>query len=203
MSRALKKVVAVVLVAFAGVVLVGCAGIRIVESDVSAFAAWTAAPPTPGTPYRFERLPSQLPVNAQQDRIETIAAVSLARGGMVLDPAGARFSVQVVLSTQIGQRFPDDGFPMGGPGVLIGGGSLGSSIGMTYPIRFGEPYYKREVTVLMRELATQKVVFETRALNTGPWNDALTVLPAMLDSALLGFPQPAAGTRRINVDIPR
>ena len=203
MSRALKTVVAVVLVAFAGVVLTGCAGIRIVDSDVSAFAAWTAAPPTPGTPYRFERLPSQLPVNAQQDRMETIAAASLARVGMVLDPAGALFSVQVVLSTQIGERFPDDGFPMGGSGILIGGGSMGSSIGMTYPIRFGEPYYKREVTVLMRELATQKVVFETRALNTGPWNDALTVLSAMLDSALLGFPQPPAGTRRINVDIPR
>ena len=160
-------------------------------------------PPTPGTPYRFERLPSQLPANAQQDRIETIAAASLARVGMVLEPATARFSVQVMLGTQIGERFPDDGFPIGGPGVMIGGGSMGTSIGMTYPIRFGEPYYKREVTVLMRELATQKVVFETRALNTGPWNDALSVLPAMLDSALLGFPQPPAGTRRINVDIPR
>ena len=189
--------------AFAGMFLAGCSSMRIVDSDVSAFAAWTAAPPTPGTPYRFERLPSQLPANAQQDRVEAMATASLARVGMVLDPLAARFSVQVVLSTQIGERFPDDGFPMVGPGVWIGGGSLGSSIGMTYPIRFGEPYYKREVTVLMRELATQKVVFETRALNTGPWNDPLSVLPAMLDSALLGFPQPPAGTRRINVDIPR
>jgi hypothetical protein len=29
------------------------------------------------------------------------------------------------------------------------------------------------------------------------------VLPAMLDSALRGFPQPPPGTRRINVEIPR
>ena len=189
--------------AFAGMFLAGCSSMRIVDSDVSAFAAWTAAPPTPGTPYRFERLPSQLPANAQQDRVEAMATASLARVGMVLDPLAARFSVQVMLSTQIGERFPDDGFPLAGPGVLIGGGSMGTSIGMTYPIRFGEPYYKREVTVLMRELATQKVVFETRALHTGPWSNALSVLPAMLDSALLGFPQPPAGTRRINVDIPR
>lgn len=200
MSSALKTVF---LLVFAGIFLAGCSGMRIVDSDVSAFSAWTAAPPTPGTPYRFERLPSQLLSNVRQDRVETMAAASLARVGMVLDAAAARFSVQVVLSTQIGERFPDDGFPMGGPGVLIGGGSMGTSIGMTYPLRFGEPYYKREVTVLMRELATQKVVFETRALNTGPWNDGLSVLPAMLDSALFGFPQPPAGTRRINVDIPR
>ena len=189
--------------ACAATFLAGCSSMRIIDSDVSAFAAWTAAPPIPGTPYRFERLPSQLPANAQQDRIEAIATASLARVGMVLDPAAARFSVQVLLSTQIGERFPDDGFPMGGPGVLIGGGRMGTSFGMTYPIRFGEPYYKREVTVLMRELATQKMVFETRALNTGPWNDALGILPAMLDSALLGFPQPPAGMRRINVDIAR
>ena len=200
MLRVLKVVA---MTAFAGIFLAGCSSMRIVDSDVSAFAAWTAAPPTPGTPYRFERLPSQLWANAQQDRVEAMAAVSLARVGMVLDPGAARFNVQVMVSSQIGERFPDDGFPINGPGMLIGGGSLGTSIGMTYPIRFSEPYYKREVTVLMRELATQKVVFETRALNTGPWNDAFSVLPAMLDSALLGFPQPPAGTRRINVDIPR
>jgi hypothetical protein len=74
---------------------------------------------------------------------------------------------------------------------------------LTFPIGFGESYYKRTASVLMRELASQKVVFETRALHDGPWSDAFAVLPAMLDSALLGFPQPPAGTRRINVEIPR
>ena len=53
----------------------------------------------------------------------------------------------------------------------------------------------------MRELSSQKVVFETRALHDSPWGDAFALLPAMLDSALLGFPQPPAGTRRINVEI--
>ena len=72
---------------------------------------------------------------------------------------------------------------------------------MSFPIRFGEPYYKRDVTLLMRELATQKVVFETRALHDGPWGDTFAVLPAMLDSALRGFPQPPAGTRRVNTEI--
>lgn len=200
MLRALKSSF---LLALAGIFLAGCSGMRIIESDVSAFPAWTAAPPTPGTPYRFERLPSQLPADAQQDRIESAAATSLARVGMVLAPATARFSVQVVFSTRMGERYQNDGFPMVGPGMWMGGGSLGPSIGMSYPIRYAEPYYKREVSVLIRELATQKVVYETRAVNAGAWNDGLALLPAMLDSALLGFPQPPAGTRRVNVDITR
>ena len=80
---------------------------------------------------------------------------------------------------------------------------MGGSIGMSFPIRFGQPFLKRDLTVLMRDMSTQKVVFETRALHDGIWNDGLSVLPAMLEAALLGFPQPPAGTRRINVEIPR
>ncbi len=175
---------------------------RIVDSDVTAFAAWTAAPPAPGTRYRFERLPSQT-MATQQDRIEAIATTSLSKVGMALSPPDARYSVQVLLSTEIVQRYSEPGFGFGGAGIFAGGGSRGSSIGLSFPIGFGEPYYKRSLSILMRELTTQKVVFETRALHDGVWGDGFAVLPAMLDSALLGFPQPPAGTRRINVEIPR
>jgi Domain of unknown function (DUF4136) len=182
--------------------LTGCSGMRIVDSDVTAFAAWTAAPPAPGTRYRFERLPSQTAAT-QQDRIEALATTSLSKVGMALSPVDARYSVQVLLSTEIVQRYPEPGFGFGGTGVFASGGSRGSSIGLSFPIGFGEPYYKRSLSILMRELTTQKVVFETRALHDGVWGDGFAVLPAMLDSALLGFPQPPAGTRRINVEIPR
>ena len=154
-----------------------------VDSDVTAFSAWTAAPPVPGTRYRFERLPSQQSANAQQDRIEALATTSLSKVGMALSPLDARYSVQVLLVTEILQRYPEPGFGFGGPGVSIGGGSRGSSIGLSFPIGFGDSYYKRTVSILMR--------------------DSFAVLPAMLDSALLGFPQPPAGKRRINVEIPR
>ena len=87
--------------------------------------------------------------------------------------------------------------------MSIGAGSFGSSIGLSFPIGLGNPLYRRTLSVLMRELSSQKVVFETRALHSSPSGDAFAVLPAMLDSALLGFPQPPAGTRRINVEIPR
>ena len=181
--------------------LTACSGMRVIDSDVTAFSAWTAAPPAPGTRYRFERLPSQQSINAQQDRIEALATTSLSKVGMALSPADARYSVQVFLVTEIVQRYPEPGF--GGPGVSIGGGSRGSSVGLSFPIGFGDQYYKRTVSILMRELSTQKVVFETRALHDGPFGDAFAVLPAMLDSALVGFPQPPAGKRRINVEIPR
>jgi hypothetical protein len=183
--------------------LTACSGMRVVDSDVTAFSAWTAAPPAPGTRYRFERLPSQQSANAQQDRIEALSTTSLSKVGMALSPIDAKYSVQVLLVTEIVQRYPEPGFGFGGPGVSIGGGSRGSSIGFSFPIGFGDTYFKRSLSVLMRDLSNQKVVFETRAMHDGLYNDAFAVLPAMLDSALLGFPQPPAGTRRINVEIPR
>ena len=197
----IRRQAAIILIAT--LFLTACSSMRVVDSDVTAFSAWTAAPPVPGTRYRFERLPSQQLANAQQDRIEALATTSLSKVGMALSPPTARYSVQVLLVTEIIQRYPDPGYGFGGPGVSIGGGSLGTSIGLSFPIGFGESFYKRTVSVLMRDLSTQKVVFETRAMHDGPSSDAFAVLPAMLDSALLGFPQPPAGTRRINVEIPR
>ena len=173
---------------------------RVVDSDVTAFSAWVTVPPAPGTRYRFERLPSQTAAT-QQDRIEAMATTSLSKVGMALSVLDARYSVQVLLNTEIVQRYPEPGF--GGTGVFASGGSRGSSIGLSFPIGLGEPYYKRSLSILMRDLTTQKVVFETRALHDGVGGDGFAVLPAMLDSALLGFPQPPAGTRRINVKIPR
>ena len=110
---------AFVVAVVAGFVLAGCSGMRIVDSDVTAFSAWSTAPPLPGTTYRFERLPSQQ--NMQQDRLEEITRASLAKVGMVLDPQTARYSVQVMFNTQYLERFPDDGFLFGGPGPFIGG----------------------------------------------------------------------------------
>ena len=193
----------VVLLALA--LLSGCSGMRLVDSDVTAFSAWSAAPPAPNTPYRFERLPSQLAPNAEQDRVEAVAVTSLSKVGMALSAPNARYSVQVIAATEVLQRYADSGtgFGWGRPGVFIGGGSFGGSVGLSFPFGFSSPYYKRSVVVLMRELATQKVVFETRAVNDGPSSEFSAVLPAMLDSALLGFPQPPAGTRRVNVEIPR
>ena len=191
----------------------GCASVRLVDTDVTAFSKWTATPPGPGTAYRFERLPSQQNPAAQQDAVEADARAALAKVGLELNPAVARYSVQVVATTQIIER----GYPgydgvfgggfggfSGGSGVFLGGGSRGAGFGLSFPMRFPEPtYFKRELSMLMRELATQQVVFETRAFHDGVWSDTQAVFPTMMDAALRGFPEPPPGTRRINVEISR
>lgn len=197
----------------------GCSTTRLVDSEVTAFSAWRSAPPLPGTPYRFERLPSQLSAPEQQGLIETLAQTALARVGMTLDAASARFGVQLSLESRLVQRFVDDGFMTGGPlllgpGRYQGFGGLGGFGGFATYGRgagfgglgmpgWGELYYWRSVSLQMRDLASNQVVYETRALHDGPWNDTYVVFAAMLDAALLGFPQPPAGTQRVDVQIPR
>lgn len=196
---------------------------RVIDSDVTAFQTWQTAPPGPNTPYRFERLPSQQEPSAQQHVIEAAARTALAKVGLVPSDATARFSVQVLLNTQRVEQVLADPFAFGGfgvlgrglggypgygrfgPGVYGYGGSRGASFGLSFPIFpigfYESTTFKHELTVLMRDLGTQQVTFETRALHFGPWNDSLNLLPALLDAALRGFPQPPEGTRRIYVEL--
>lgn len=211
---------ALVSLALAAALLAGCSTTRVIDSDVTAFQTWKAAPPGPNTPYRFERLPSQQASASQQDVIEAAARPALAKVGLVPSNTVARYSVQVLLSTQLVERVLADPFGYGGfgglggfgggfgghgrfgPGLYGYGGSRGASFGLSFPIGFYESAtYKHELTVLMRDLGTQQVAFETRALHFGPWNDSPNLLPALLDAALRGFPQPPEGTRRINVEL--
>jgi hypothetical protein len=207
MRRVFSALCTVAVLAF---FMAGCSTARLVDSDVTAFSRWSTAPPAPGTPYRFERLPSQQTFAAQQDQFEALARNALARVGLDLNPTIARYSVQVVVNTMVldrgfygGPGYGGFGYPM--TGVFMGGGSRGASLGlgMSFPLRFPDPYFKRELSLLMRELSTGQIVFETRAVHDGVWSDTLAVLPAMLDAALTGFPQPPPGTRRVNVEIPR
>jgi hypothetical protein len=204
MKRALAAIFSIALMAL---FMAGCSGIRLVENDVTAFYQWNGAPPGPGTPYRFERLPSQQLASAQQDQVEALARSALAKVGMVLNPAAARLSVQVRVGTQVIERGAYDGSGFGGfgfahPGIFLGGGSHGASLGLSFPMRFSEPaYYRHELTLLVRDLGSNQVVFETRALSDSVQNASLATLGAMLDAALRGFPQPPAGTRRINVEM--
>jgi hypothetical protein len=205
MKRVLSALCTVAVLALS---MAGCSTARLVDSDVTAFSRWSAAPPAPGTPYRFERLPSQQTFAAQQDQVEALARTALAKVGLDLNPTVARYSVQVVLATLVLERAPYGGAGYGGfgfpmPGFFLGGGSRGASLGVSFPMHFPEPYFKRELSILMRELSTGQIVFETRAVHDGVWSDTLAVLPAMLDAALMGFPQPPPGTRRVNVEIPR
>ena len=153
--------------------------------------------PQPAT-YRFERLPSQqAPEHAG---LESMADAALHKAGLRRDDANPKYSVQV------GARIQRMVSPWADPwdpwGWSAGWGIHGHGIGLWGPFpRMEQPWYRREVSVLVRDLASNRVVFESRATNEGPWLDNGSVLPAMFEAAMQGFPNPPQGPRRIDIQV--
>lgn len=207
MQKALTAIIfAVTLAGLLG----GCASSRVVGSEVNSFARWAPAPPAPGSSYRFERLPSQQQTAASQARLEGLAQAALAKVGLQHNPQAASLSVQVSASSQpmLRSRWDGSPYPYGNPNIFIGGGSGGGGANVGFGFGFGfplggmeTPIYRREVSIVMRELRSNVAVYETRAVSEEPWLDTDPVLSAMLDAALRGFPAPPAGPRRINVEV--
>ncbi|MBC7728251.1 MAG: DUF4136 domain-containing protein [Microbacteriaceae bacterium] len=188
--------------------LSGCAGVRLVDTQVQAVS--TLAPGSTaltGAHYRFERLPLQ---TAQPgfDRTEALAQAALARVGLVRDEAGATVSVQ--LSVRAGSYLVDSsGRPYSGPGWTGGAGGYGQlMIGSSGMFGIGmrsmpSTLYRHEVNLVLRDVRSSQVLYETRAVNEGPWSDADQVLAAVFEAALRDFPNPPAGPHLINIEIPR
>lgn len=197
----------VVMVVFSVLVLSGCAGVRLVDTDVRSFVT----PPgvTAGAAYRFERLPSQQ-ASAAQARLETLTQVALGKVGLMRKDTEAGYSVQVTYSLRVDPYAPWEQ-PYGGrAGLSLGfgmrSGHFGLAAGRPLMPGFGwgeSPYYWREVSLVIRHLASGQVVYETQGAHDGRWSDSGAVLPAMLDAALMNFPNPPRGPRRIELEIPR
>ncbi len=176
--------------------LSGCASTYLLENSVQSFSGLAAgqslaAPPT----YRFERLPSQ--AHPGQAQLEALADPALHRAGLRRDDASPRYSVQVSARLQRVLSPWADPWDGWGPGPF---GFHGPHGGLWGPFpRMESPWFQREVTVIVREIASNRVVYETRAANDGPWLDDRAVLPAMFDAALQGFPHPPAGPRRVDI----
>lgn len=184
---------------FVVTLLTGCSGMRLVDSQVNSFAP--ASVPA-GSRYRFERLPSQQ-ANPAQDRLEHMAEQALAQVGLTRDDQAARYSVQVS-ATQRAQQLVLDRPALGwNLGWMFGNGGISVGNGMLFPRLDARTSYWRAVGLIVRERATQAVVFESRAVHEGPWSDSDAILSAMLDAALQGLPNPPAGERRVNIEIPR
>jgi hypothetical protein len=189
-----------------GLLLGGCAGMRVVDTDVRSFVT----PPgiQAGASYRFERLPSQQADAAAQARLEAMAQAALAKVGLERRDGGANYSVQVAASLRVDPYAPWDQ-PYGGRlslGFGLRGGHMGLGVNRPFMPGFGwgeSPYYWREVSLVVRHLASGQVVYETQGAHDGRWPDNDAVLPAMLDAALAGFPNPPPGPRRIELEIPR
>lgn len=187
-----------------GVMLAGCATGYLLDNTVQTFSGAPAMPANPT--YRFERLPSQQ-ASPGQAQLEAIADPALFRSGFRRDDAAPRYSVQVTARVQpvlSPWADPWGGWggrdAWGGWGMGFRGRGLGVGFGGPFP-RVERAWYYREVGVVVRELPSNRVAYETRATNDGPWADNPSVLPAMFDAALQGFPNPAPGPRRVDVQV--
>jgi len=180
--------------------LTGCSSMRVVDSQVNSFAP---ARVPEGSRYRFERLPSQQSNAAAQNQLEAMAEEALAKVGLVHDNQAAAFSVQVSATQRAQQDLLDYPAPGWNSGWMMGNGGFALGRGAMFPGLGMRTSYWREVGLIMRDSASQAVVFESRATNDGPWSDSDAVLPAMLDAALQGFPEPPTGVRRVNIEIAR
>jgi hypothetical protein len=184
--------------------LAGCSGMRIVESDVRAFTVRQAIT-VPAT-YRFEQLPSQQAMPEQRSLLEDLVQAELDKVGMHRVNTAPQYSVSFELRVHRDPRAPWDE-PAFGPGFYTGFPIM-TRHGLVYPYPGpfyapSMPWYRREVSLLMRRLADGELVFETHANSDGYWSDDAAVVPAMFEAALRDFPNPLQGPRRVNIEIPR
>lgn len=199
MKRSWLRAFVVPLVAAA--LLSGCASGFLLENNVQSFSGLTALPANPT--YTFERLPSQANQPVQSE-IEALADPALFRAGLRRDDASPRYAVQVsarvqrVLSPWADPWDPWGGWSPWGPGWY--GPRVGYGWAGPFP-RMEQPWFVREVAVLVRDRSTNQVVYETRASSDGPWLDSRVILPHMFDAALQGFPNPPQGVRRVNIQV--
>jgi hypothetical protein len=179
--------------------LSGCASTYVLDTTVQSFSQLPAAP-SPAT-YRFDRLPSQQVAN--QAQLEAMADPALFQAGLRRDDANPRFAVQI--SARLLEVLSPWADPWLGPrwGFGAGWGRRHGAFGWGFGDVYMEPpWFHREVTLVMRDVSTGRVVYETRAVSDGPWRDSTHVMPAMFQAAMQGFPNPPSGPRRVDIQVP-
>ena len=188
--------------------LSGCATSWVVDSDVKSFSSLGTVPP--GATYRFERLPSQQADIARQESLEAMAATALEKVGLRRDDTKPQYSAQIGARVTAGLSPWADPWLFDGPwGYGYGGGhgygrrwhGGGWYGGPAFMPPAATPWYEREVSIVLRETGSNRVVYETRARNDGPYNASAAILPVMFQAALQGFPNPPQGERRVNIDL--
>ena len=175
----------------------GCATVREVDSQVQSWSTLNALPSPPT--YRLEKLPSQQSTDKAFAPIEALAHQALQRAGLQRDDAAARLVVQ--MGVRASQALPD--WPHYPP--LWG---WGPGWGGRYPLRAGmllrempPTLQRREASLVLRDAATQQVVYETSALHEDVWTDDPAIFGVLFDAALSGFPQPPGGPRQVRLPL--
>lgn len=200
----MKRIAALLLTASA-LLLTGCATTRVVNSQVRAEATAPAGVQLQGAKYRFERLPLQVH-NPEAGLAEQQAEQALAAVGLVRDDAQAQLSVLV--GFQSAQYVYDPAGRLGTyPWRPYGAFAFGrnGAFGYNWGVGMNAPPltdYRREVSLILRDLRTGQVVYETHASHAGAWRDSEPIFATLFKAALANFPIPPAGIQRVNIEIP-
>lgn len=182
--------------------LAGCAtGPRIVAADVRTTAAEApGAAVLQNARYRFAAL-AGVQGSPSQQHLQALAEAALMRVGAVRDDAGARVSVQVGL-TFGGYWLDDWGAPYPAWRFGLGYGWRGGTFGYGWPMLDDPtPVYVTELHLLMRDLSTGQIVYDTRARHDGSGRGSDALVAALLAAALQGYPNPGAAARRVDVPL--
>lgn len=180
----------------------GCAGLSTVTSDVSSFGDWPAG--RKAGSYAFERLPSQEARASESDTLERAAATALQKAGFT--PAAAGQEPEVLV--QLGARFTrsvrspwdDPLWWRGSFGRYRYGPWIGPS--WSWSMQMEPPRYETEVALLLRDRASGKPVYESRAAADSNSRADSAIVAAMFQAAMADFPRPALSPRRVTVQLP-
>ena len=188
----------------ASALLAGCSTVREVNSTVQSFSSLNAIP-TPAT-YRLETLPSQQG-QVNFPAIEAQAQHALARVGMTRDDSRPNLVVQISAVARYARDYASWPYydPYWGPrwgwGMSYGRG-WGMGFGGGMMMMDGPPLeYYRAVSIVMRDIKTQQIVYETSAQRQDVWTDDPAIFGILFDAALTGFPKPPQGQRNVRTVI--
>ena len=183
-------------------VLAGCATVRTLSTEVSSFGEWPADRAA-GT-YSFERLPSQQAQPEASQMLETAARGALEKAGFKPAEAGKEPTVLV----QVGARdaryvlspWDDPLWWRGGFGYWRHGPWVSSRWGVN--LRYEFPRYEQQVAVLVRDRASGKPLYETRAASESNLRADDATFGALFEAALMDFPRPGVNPLRVVVELP-
>ena len=184
--------------------LTGCSTVREVNSTVQSFSSLQGIPVPPT--YRLETLPSQQG-QVHFPAVEAQAQHALARVGMIRDDSRPSLVVQISAVARYARDYASWPYydPYWGPrwgwGMSYGRG-WGMGFGSSMMMMDGPPLeYYRAVSIVMRDIKTQQIVYETSAQRQDVWTDDPAIFGILFDAALTGFPNPPQGQRNVRTVI--
>ena len=201
----MKRRLSLITLVLGAAVLSGCASFNTLRSEVSTFGKWPEGR-KPST-YAFDRLPSQ-EVRAENQRALEQAALAAVQGaGFKPVEPGQKPDVLIQLGARISaaQRSPfDDPFywhPALNYHFRYRAPRAGFYWASPWDRSLENSQVDREVTLLIRDSASNTVLYETRATNFGYASASSTWLPTMFNAALSEFPRSLSATKVVEMPL--